>query len=56
MGNKLSVILIQMFQLFCILYIYFDSTSDDNLDIESIYTLNEGLALMFKKIALRHGA
>jgi len=38
------------------LYIYFDSTSDDNLDIESIYTLNEGLALMFKKIALRHGA
>ena len=38
------------------LYIYFDSTSDDNLDIESIYTLNEGVALMFKKIALRHGA
>ena len=38
------------------LYIYFDSTSDDNLDIESIYTLSEGLALMFKKIALRHGA
>ena len=37
------------------LHIYFDSTSDDNLDIESIYTLNEGLALMFKKIALRHG-
>ncbi len=38
------------------LYIYFDSTSDENLDIESIYTLSEGLALMFKKIALRHGA
>ncbi len=38
------------------LYIYFDAASDDNLDIESIYTLNEGLALMFKKIALRHGA
>ncbi len=37
------------------LYIYFDDTSDGNLDIESIYTLNEGLALMFKKIALRHG-
>ncbi|BBO75960.1 hypothetical protein DSCW_33770 [Desulfosarcina widdelii] len=37
------------------LYIYFDSASDDNLDIESIYTLSEGLALMFKKIALRHG-
>jgi len=38
------------------LHIYFDFTSDDHLDIESIYTLNEGLALMFKKIALRHGA
>lgn len=38
------------------LHIYFDFTSDDNLDIESIYTLNEGVALMFKKIALRHGA
>jgi hypothetical protein len=38
------------------LYIYFDSASDDHLDIESIYTLCEGLALMFKKIALRHGA
>ncbi len=38
------------------LHIYFDSTSDDNLDIESNYTLNEGVALMFEKIALRHGA
>ena len=38
------------------LHIYFDSASDDNLDIESIYTLNEGVALMFEKIALRHGA
>lgn len=38
------------------LHIYFDSISDDNLDIESIYTLNEGIALMFEKIALRHGA
>ncbi|GBC60772.1 Fe-S cluster protein [Desulfonema ishimotonii] len=38
------------------LHIYFDSTSDDNLDIESIYTLNEGVALMFEKIALRHSA
>ena len=37
------------------LYIYFDAASDDNLDIESIYTLNEGLVMMFKKIALRHG-
>ena len=38
------------------LHIYFDSASDDNLDIESNYTLNEGIALMFEKIALRHGA
>ena len=37
------------------LHIYFDSVSDENLDIESIYTLWEGLALMFEKIALRHG-
>lgn len=37
------------------LYIYFDAASDDNLDIESIYTLCEGLAMMFKKLALRHG-
>lgn len=37
------------------LHIYFDSASDDNLDIESIYTMNEGIALMFEKIALRHG-
>jgi hypothetical protein len=38
------------------LHIYFDSASDDNLDIESAYTLNEGIALMFEKVALRHGA
>lgn len=38
------------------LHIYFDVTSDDNLDIESIYTLSEGVALMFEKITLRHGA
>jgi hypothetical protein len=38
------------------LHIYFDSTSDENLDIESIYTMNEGMVMMFKKIALRHGA
>ena len=37
------------------LHIYFDSASDDNLDIESNYTMNEGIALMFEKIALRHG-
>ena len=38
------------------LHIYFDSASDGNLDIESNYTMNEGIALMFEKIALRHGA
>ncbi len=38
------------------LHIYFDSASDDNLDIESNYTMIEGIALMFEKIALRHGA
>lgn len=37
------------------LHIYFDSASDDNLDIESIYTFCEGFALMFEKIAFRHG-
>ena len=37
------------------LHIYFDQVSDDNLDIESIYTMNEGIAMMFEKIALRHG-
>ncbi len=38
------------------LHIYFDAVSDDNLDIESNYTLNEGIALMFEKIARKHGA
>ena len=37
------------------LHIYFDAASDENLDIESIYTMNEGIALMFEKIARRHG-
>jgi hypothetical protein len=38
------------------LHIYFDSASDKNLDIESIYTMCEGIVAMFEKIALRHGA
>lgn len=37
------------------LHIYFDSASDDNLDIEANYTMNEGIAMMFEKIARRHG-
>jgi hypothetical protein len=37
------------------LNIFFDSTAEDNLNIESIYTLAVGLVRMFEKIALRHG-
>lgn len=37
------------------LHIYFDAASDENLDIESIYTMNEGIAMMFEKIAGRYG-
>lgn len=37
------------------LHIYFDSASDKNLDIESIYTMCEGIVAMFEKISLRHG-
>jgi len=37
------------------LNIFFDSTAEDNLNIESIYALAVGLVRMFEKIALRHG-
>ncbi len=37
------------------LNIFFDSTAEDNLNIESIFTLGVGLVRMFEKIALRHG-
>ncbi|MBT4364259.1 MAG: DUF3786 domain-containing protein [Desulfobacteraceae bacterium] len=37
------------------LNIFFDSTAEENLNIESIYTLCTGLVIMFEKIALRHG-
>ncbi len=37
------------------LNIFFDSTAEDNLNIESIYGLSAGLVIMFEKIALRHG-
>ena len=37
------------------LNIFFDSTAEANLNIESIYTLATGLVRMFEKIALRHG-
>ncbi len=37
------------------LNMFFDSTAEDNLNIESIYTLAAGLVMMFEKVALRHG-
>jgi hypothetical protein len=37
------------------LNVFFDSTAEDNLNIESIYALGAGLVRMFEKIALRHG-
>jgi hypothetical protein len=37
------------------LNIFFDSTAEKNLNIESIFTLGTGLVRMFEKIALRHG-
>ena len=37
------------------LHIYFDSAADNNLDIESIYTMCEGVVAMFEKISHRHG-
>jgi hypothetical protein len=38
------------------LNVFFDSTANDNLRIESIYALGTGLVRMFRKIALRHGS
>jgi hypothetical protein len=37
------------------LNVFFDSTAEENLNIESLYTLAAGLVMMFEKIALRHG-
>jgi hypothetical protein len=37
------------------LNIFFDSTAEANLNIESIYTLGTGLVIMFEKLAMRHG-
>jgi hypothetical protein len=36
------------------LNVFFDSTAEDHLNIESIYLLAVGLVMMFEKIALRH--
>ncbi len=35
-------------------HIFFDSTAENNLTIDSIYLLTTGLLIMFEKIALRH--
>jgi hypothetical protein len=37
------------------LNLFFDSTAEENLNIESIYTLGAGLVIMLEKLALRHG-
>ena len=37
------------------LHLFFDSRSEENLNIEAIYTLVAGLVVMFEKIALTHG-
>lgn len=37
------------------LNIFFDSTAEENLPIESIYSLGAGITRMFEKLALRHG-
>jgi hypothetical protein len=37
------------------LNLFFDSKVEENLSIESIYTLATGLVIMFEKLALRHG-
>ncbi|MCP4147099.1 MAG: DUF3786 domain-containing protein, partial [bacterium] len=36
------------------LNLFFDSTAEDNLNIEALYTLGVGLTMMFEKITLRH--
>jgi hypothetical protein len=36
------------------LNMFFDSTAEENLNIESIYAIGTGLVRMFEKIALRH--
>lgn len=36
------------------LSVFFDTTAEENLNIESIYMLGVGLVLMFQKIAYRH--
>ena len=35
-------------------HLFFDLTAEENLSIDSIYSLTTGLAIMFEKFALRH--
>jgi hypothetical protein len=37
------------------LNLFFDATAEENLNIESLFTLGTGLAIMFEKLGLRHG-
>lgn len=37
------------------LNVFFDETADRNLDVGSLFSLGAGLAVMFEKLALRHG-
>lgn len=37
------------------LNVFFDTTAEQNLNIESIFTLGAGLTIMFEKLASRHG-
>ena len=37
------------------LNIFFDKSTDQNLDIGSVFSLGAGLTQMFQKLALRHG-
>ncbi len=36
------------------LYIFFDSTAEDHISIESIFSLGVGIALMIEKVVLKH--
>jgi Domain of unknown function (DUF3786)/Putative Fe-S cluster len=38
------------------LNLFFDTSAEDNLGIEGIYSLATGIARMFEKLALRHGS
>jgi hypothetical protein len=37
------------------LNVFFDETAEENLDIDSVFTLGAGLTQMFEKLAIRHG-